>query len=144
MWILKWLPDWLFYVTLLIGVLGYLSTHLIKYIPIPQIYMYKTPIQLVSIALIVFGVFMAGAIHNEEAWLARVREMEAKVAAAEVKAAEENVKIVEKIATKTQVIKEKGDTIVKYVDREVVKYDNICVIPKEFVKAHNDAAEAPK
>jgi len=144
MWILKWLPDWIFYAILFLGIIGYTATYLLKFIPIPAIYMYKTPIQLVSIALIVFGVFMAGAIHNEEAWLARVREMEAKVAAAEVKAAEENVKIVEKIATKTQVIKEKGDTIVKYVDREVVKYDNICVIPKEFVKAHNDAAEAPK
>ena len=144
MWILNWLPDWIFYAILFLGIIGYTATYLLKFIPIPAIYMYKTPIQLVSIALIVFGVFMAGAIHNEEAWLARVREMEAKVAAAEVKAAEENVKIVEKIATKTQVIKEKGDTIVKYVDREVVKYDNICVIPKEFVKAHNDAAEAPK
>jgi len=144
MWILKWLPDWIFYAILFLGIIGYIATYLLRFIPIPAIYMYKTPIQLVSIALIVFGVFMAGAIHNEEAWLARVREMEAKVAAAEVKAAEENVKIVEKIATKTQVIKEKGDTIVKYVDREVVKYDNICVIPKEFVKAHNDAAEAPK
>ena len=79
MWILKWLPDWLFYVTLLIGVLGYLSTHLIKYIPIPQIYMYKTPIQLGSIALIVIGTFMTGAIYDNNAWLDRVKEMEEKV-----------------------------------------------------------------
>ena len=87
---------------------------------------------------------MTGAIHNEEAWRARVREMEAKVAEAQVKSAEENVKIVEKVVTKTQVIKEKANEIVKYVDREIVKYDNMCEIPKEFVKAVNDAAEPPK
>jgi hypothetical protein len=144
MWILKWLPDWIFYGILFVGVIGYAVTYLLKYIPIPAIYMYKTPIQLVSIFLIVFGVFMAGAIHNEEAWMARVREMEAKVAEAQVKSAEENVKIIEKVVTKTQVIKEKADATVKYIDREVVKYDNTCVIPKEFVKAHNDAAEQPK
>ncbi len=144
MWILKWLPDWLFYGILFIGIIGLATTYLLRFIPIPAIYVYKTPIQLVSIALIVFGVFMAGAIHNEEAWLARVRELEAKVAEAQVKSAEENVKIIEKITTKTQVIKEKGDNVVKYIDREVVKHDNGCVIPKEFVKAHNDAAEAPK
>ena len=103
MWILKWLPDWIFYGILFIGIIGYAATYLLKYIPIPAIYMYKTPIQLVSIALIVFGVFMAGAIHNEEAWIARVKEMEAKVAEAQAKAAEENVKIVEKVVTKTQV-----------------------------------------
>ena len=57
---------------------------------------------------------------------------------------EENVKIVEKVVTKTQVVKEKAQEVVKYVDREVVKYDNSCVIPKEFVKAVNDAAEPPK
>jgi uncharacterized protein YacL len=144
MWILKWLPDWLFYGILLIGLVGFFVTYLLKYIPLPAIYMYKTPIQMVSLVFIVFGVFMAGAIHNEEAWLARVRELEAKVAEAQVKSAEENVKIIEKITTKTQVIKEKGDNIVKYIDREVIKHDSTCAIPKEFVKAHNDAAEPPK
>lgn len=144
MWILKWLPDWIFYGILLTGLVGFFVTYLLKFIPIPAIYMYKTPIQMVSLVLIVIGVFMAGAIHNEEAWLARVREMEAKVAEAQVKSAEENIKIVEKVVTKTQVIKEKANEVVKYVDREVVKYDSRCEIPKEFVKAHNDAAEPPK
>lgn len=144
MWILKWLPDWIFYGILLTGLVGFFVTYLLKFIPIPAIYMYKTPIQMVSLVLIVIGVFMAGAIHNEEAWLARVREMEAKVAEAQVKSAEENIKLVEKVVTKTQVIKEKANEVVKYVDREVVKYDSRCEIPKEFVKAHNDAAEPPK
>lgn len=144
MWILKWLPDWIFYGILFLGVIGFAATYLLKFIPVPAIYMYKTPIQLVSIFFIVIGVFMAGAIHNEEAWLAKVRELEAKMAQAQVESAKENVKIVEKVVTKTQVIKEKANETVKYIDREVVKYDNTCVIPKEFVKAHNDAAEQPK
>ena len=144
MWILKWLPDWIFYGILFIGIIGYIATYLLRFIPIPAIYMYKTPIQLVSIALIVIGVFMSGAIHNETAWIERVKELEAKIAEAESRSAEENVKIVEKIVTKIQVIRDRTDVGIKYIDREVVKYDNTCVIPKEFVKAHNDAAEAPK
>jgi len=76
--------------------------------------------------------------------------MQDKVAAAEVQSKEENVKIVEKVVTKTQVIRTRGEDIIKYVDREVVKYDTKfapggeCEIPKEFIKALNDAAEAPK
>ena len=142
MWILHWLPNWIFYIILLTGLIGYAATYLLRFIP--SVYMYKTPIQLASIGLIVIGVFMAGAIQNEEAWIARVKEMEAKVAEAQAKSAEENTKIVEKIVTKTQVIKQKANDTVKYIDREVIKYDNTCVIPKEFIKAHNDAVEFSK
>ena len=144
MWILKWLPFWIFYAMFFAGVVGFLATYLIRFIPIPAIYMYKTPIQLVSVALIVIGVYMAGAISNEEAWLARVAELEVKVAESEAKAAQENTKIVEKIIYKDKIIKEKGDTIIKYVVDEITKYDNQCKIPQEFIKAHNEAAGSVK
>jgi predicted ATP-dependent protease len=144
MWILKWLPDWIFYVTLLAGVIGYLATYLIKYIPVPFVYMYKTPIQLGSIAAIVIGTFMTGAIYDNNAWLDRVHEMEAKVAKAEQESKEANTKIDNKTQEAKTKIVEKQVLIKQYVDREVTKYDNQCVIPKEFIKALNDAAEAPK
>jgi len=140
MWILKWLPDWIFYGLLLIGLLGYAVTYLLRFIPIPAIYIYKTPIQIVSIALVVIGTFMSGAIHEEAAWLARVKEMEEKVAEVEKKSEQTNTEIQTKVVTKTQVVKEKGEEIVKYVDREIVKYDSSCVIPKEVVDTINKAA----
>jgi hypothetical protein len=76
--------------------------------------------------------------------------METKVAEAEAKAAIENTKIVEKVVKKTEYITRRGQDIVQYVDREVVKYDTkfapggICEIPKEFIVAHNKAAEPVK
>jgi hypothetical protein len=151
MWMLQWLPNWIFYAVLLAGVFGLVASYLIRFLSfIPFLYVYKTPIQLGSIAAIVIGTFMAGAIYDNDAWEARVKEMEEKVAAAEVQSKEENIKIVEKVVNKVQIVKTRGQDIVKYVDREVVKYDTkfapggICEIPKEFIKAHNDAAEAPK
>jgi len=148
MWILQWLPDWLFYAIFFAGLLGLLVSYVMKFIPL--VYMYKTPIQVVSVLAIAIGTYMAGAISNEEAWQARVKEMEAKVAAAEIQSQKENVKIVEKVVTKTQIVRTRGQDIIKYVDREIVKYDTkfapggVCEIPKEFIKALNDAAEAPK
>ena len=150
MWILNWLPFWIFYAILGIGLIGLAVTYLLRFIPLPAIYIYKTPIQLISVALIVLGTFMSGAISNEEAWLAKVKELEAKVEAAQVESVEENVKIETKIVTKTQVIKQRGEDIIHFVDKEIVKYDTkflpggICEIPKEFIEAHNKAAEAPK
>jgi hypothetical protein len=138
MWILKWLPDWLFYVTLLVGVLGFLSTYLIRFIPIPQVYMYKTPIQLVSLVLVVLGTFMSGAIHDNNAWVDRVKEMEEKVAKAEQ---ESNDKINQQVEQTKEKIVEKQVILKQYVDREIVKYDNTCVIPKEFIDVYNKATD---
>ena len=142
MWILQWLPDWIFYGILVLGLLGFAATYLMRFLPIPGLYVHRTAIQIVSVVLVVIGTYMSGAISNEEAWRARVLEMEAKVAEAEAKAAKENVRIVEKVVYKTQVIKEKSDEIVKYIDREIVKYDSKCEIPKEVVTVINNAAES--
>ena len=144
MWLLNWLPDWIFYAVGLVGLVGLFSTYLLRFIPIPAIYMYKTPIQMVSIVLIGFATYMSGGIANEAKWNARVKEVEAKVAAAEVESAKQNVKIVEKVVKKTEYITRKGNDVIQYVDREIVKYDSSCVIPKEFVKAHNDATDLNK
>ena len=148
MWILQWLPDWIFYGIFFAGLLGLLATYVMKFIPF--VYVYRTPIQAVSILAIAIGTYMSGAISNEEAWQARVKEMEAKVAAAEIESQKENVKVVEKVVKKTEYITRRGQDIIQYVDREIVKYDTkfapggTCEIPKEFIKAINDAAEAPK
>lgn len=144
MWILKWMPFWIFYAAFFVGLLGFIATYLLRFVPVPALFMYKTPIQIVSAILMVLGVYMAGAISNEEAWLAKVKELEVKVAQAEAKSQEVNVQVVEKVVTKTQVVRERGKDIVQYVDREVVKYDSKCEIPKEAVTAVNQAAEGVK
>jgi hypothetical protein len=138
MWILQFLPNWIFYLLLFAGVAGFLVTHFVKILPQAKL------IQAASALVIFISIYMIGAISNNDAWLARVKEMEAKVAEAEAKSATTNTDIVEKIVTKTQIVKERGQDIVRYVDREVVKFDTTCIIPKEFVSAHNRAAEAPK
>ena len=141
MWILEWLPSWIFYGILFLGLIGFLITYLLKFIPIGALYVYRTPIQIVSVILIVIGVYMAGSIANNEAWEAKVNEVQAKLAEAEARGAIETVKIVEKVVVQQKVIKERGKDIVQYVDREVVKFDNKCEIPPAFVEVHNKAAE---
>ena len=76
--------------------------------------------------------------------------MEAKVAQAEAKSANTNVEIQEKIVEKTKVIREKGRDIIKYVDKEVIKKEEIikyvenCPVPKEIIDLHNQATELNK
>lgn len=140
MWILKFLPDWIFYGIFLVGLIGFAITYLFKYIPIPFIFVYRKPIQIGSVLAIIFGTFMSGAIHDNQAWLDRVKEMEAKVAKAEEESKVANQKIDNKVEAAKQKIVQKQVIVKQYIDREIVKYDNSCVIPKEFVEVHNKAA----
>lgn len=144
MWVLNFLPNWIFYGILGIGVVGLMVTYLLRFIPVPMLYMYRTPIQLVSIALIVFGVYMAGAISNEEAWKARVAELEKEYAESQVVTEKVNTEVVTKYITKREVVHQKGEEIVRYIDREIVKYNEVCKLPAEIIKIHNDAAQGPK
>lgn len=142
MWVLNFLPDWFFYIVLLAGVGGLIASYLMKFIPF--VYMYRTPIQIGSVLAIVIGTFMLGAAWNDEEWRRRVAEMEQKVAAAELKSAEENVKIVTKIVNKIEIVRIKGEETIKYIDKEIIKYNDRCEIPNEVVDVLNNAAEQPK
>ena len=152
MFILHFLPDavilWICNIVLLAGILLTVAAFFIRRIPI--INQYRIPAQVLGIALLVMGVYWRGGSAIEMEWRERVAEVEARVAAAEAASKEENVKIVTKVVTKTQVIRTRGETITKYIDREIVRYDEkfakggVCEIPQEFIKAHNSAAEAPK
>jgi len=145
MWILEWLPNWVFGAIFFGGFVGLLATYALKFIPFLSTY--RIPIQLLSVIALCFGTYMLGAIADNNAWLAKVKDVEAKVAEVQVQSAKENIKIVEKVVKKLEIVRIQGAEVIKYVDREVVKYDTkfapggICEIPKEFFIAHDDAAK---
>ena len=148
MWIMSFLPLWIFHLLFFIGVIALAASLLLKSIPLLN--QYRIPVQIGAILVILLATWFEGAISCQESWEARVREMEAKVAKAEQESKETNTVIQEKVVKQIQIVKTRGDEIIKYVDREIVKYDTKfapggqCEIPAEFIKAHNDAAERIK
>lgn len=145
MWILHYLPDslilWFTNILLGIGVLVTVAAFFVKFVPL--INRYRIPAQILGIFLLTAGVYFRGGYGVEMAWRDRVAEVEEKLKQVEAQSQEENAKIQTKYINRQNVIQLRGKTITEYVDREVVKYDNTCVIPKEFISAHNQAAEAP-
>lgn len=148
MWILSFLPEWAFHLMLGIGILGTVAGFVLGMIPF--IKQYVIPVRIISLLILILAVYLEGGLADNKIWEARIKEMEVKVAEAEAKSAKENVKIVEKIVRKTQIVRIRGEDIIKYVEKEIVKYDEKfaaggqCELPKEFIKAINDAAEEPK
>lgn len=151
MWLLHFLPDSLLHfvvnTVLLTGVVGSLLffvvlNRLLRFAPALAPY-YRMG-QAVSATLLVAGVYFSGGTAAEDAWRERVREMEARVTVAEQAAAEANQKLEQKVEQKVKVVRERGRTVTQYIQTEIVKRDNQCQIPQEFVRAHNMAAERVK
>ena len=142
MWIINLIPTWMPYAGLFIGALTILvTTFLADTIPV----IYNLPLRLAALLLCIFGVWFHGYSTTQEVWEAKVKEVQLELEKIHVESQTENIKLVEKVVTKTKIVKERGDDIVKYVDREIVKYDvkfapgGECEIPSEFITAHNSA-----
>jgi hypothetical protein len=128
------------------GVIGTVVGFVLGMIPFVKTYI--IPIRILSLLLLSAALYLEGGIADNLIWQARVKEVEAKLAIAEAKSQEQNVKIVERIVKKTKKIQGKSRTIIEYVDREVVKnqdvikYVEMCpAIPEPILKAVNDAAK---
>ena len=148
MWILYLLPSWYTHAVPALGLALILVSMFLKVIPF--ISTYYIPLRIIGLVTLLFGIFFEGVMYSGKDLHDKIKELEAKVAAAEAKSAEVNTKIVEKIVTKQKIVKERGEDIIKYVDKEIIKYDvkfapgGQCEIPKEFINIHNKAAEEIK
>lgn len=160
-WMLSLIPDsvlvYLYSLILIAGLLGLAVGKIIKWVP--GISPYRIPIKILGGILTVLGIFLFGGYGVEMSWRSKVAEMQSKVDAAQAQAALANRSIQTDINDKTNEVKEKTKTIVKYIDRwqtkeilkevqgpervrveEVIKYIESCPVPKEFIDIHNDAA----
>jgi hypothetical protein len=144
MWIFEWLPDAVTHIIFLTGALGVFAGFVLTFIPFVK--QYKIAIQIASIFIFALGVYLEGGLADNKEWTARVKELEAKIAVAEEKSKTANVVVEEKIVTQTQIVKQKGKDIIQYIDREVVKNNDVvkyvenCPVPKSIIDTHNQAA----
>lgn len=137
-WIFKIIPDWSWWLLIIAGITGFLASYF------PLLKPYKLLLKILSSTVILATIFVLGMLHSERAWQQAAAALEEKVAVAEAKSQQVNTVVEEKLVTRTKVVRERGEQVVKYIEREVSKHDSECVIPPEFIRAHNMAAEAPK
>jgi hypothetical protein len=148
MWLLHLLPDsliaWVVNTILIAGAVTTVAGFFVRFIPFVNTY--RIPVQIAGILLLTTGVYFHGGYTTEMAWRERVREVEAKLAAAETRSAEVNTEIVTRVVTQTKIVRERGNDIIRYVDREVVRDQEVikfvenCPIPDVIVNTHNAAA----
>lgn len=135
MWLLDFIPSWTFAALLVLGLAAFAVSSVLKTLPYVQYVRYS------SIAVVVVALYLCGAAANHKAWKDKASALEKQVLELQAKSSDANTKIVTKVLTKQQIVREKSDEIIKYVDREIIKYDQSCILPKEVVQAHNKAAK---
>ena len=138
MWFFDFIPETLFYLLFLCSGIGYAIS---LFLPHPVL---QKQVKIASVVALGISIYLLGMLYVNNSWKAKAAKLQQQVAELEAKSSETNTQIETKIVTKTQIVKQRGDDVIKYVDREIVKINNNCVIPKEFVQAHNQSAEQPK
>ena len=142
-WMLSLIPDslfiWITYILFGIGIVLYVASKLVVWIPMMG--QYKLPAELVGVVFLVVGSYLFGSYGTEMIWRNRVAELESKVKVAEEKSQQVNTVIETKIVTKIKVVKENV-----YVNREIIKevagkqLDAQCTLPKSTVSLHDSAS----
>lgn len=139
MWILAFLPDFVFHLSVIVGILALVASFFFTFIPFVS--QYKLPLQIGAIVVLVFGLYFEGAISNEASWKLKVAEAERQVLEMKAKSAEANTKLVEKMAENDKLRKEKKNETTKVITQVVTQYDNKCELSNAFVQLHNSASK---
>ena len=141
MWILSYLPTWIFYAITVIGILGLISSYVLGMIPL--ITQYKLPLQIISVVVIAFGVFIIGGVENELSWQAKVKELEAQVAVATAKSNETNTIIQQKVITKIQIVKQQVEVVKREIEVQKEYINTDCKVNPTAVDLYNKAVADP-
>ena len=143
MWIFTVAPEFAIHLVFALGVLGLVASFIVGLIPAMK--PYKLAVQIASLVILCLGVYLEGGLSDYKEWEFKANELKAKIASMEKDMANSDTKVVEKVVVQKQVVREKGKDVIRYVDREIVKYDEKfipggdCALPLEFFKAYNES-----
>lgn len=138
-WLLQLIPDgifvWLTYLLFAAGVVLYVASKLVSWIPLMG--QYRLPAELVGVVAVVIAAYFYGGVSYRE----QISEMKQRVQIAEEKSQQVNTVIETKIIEKVKVVKENV-----YITREIVKevagkqLDAQCSLPRSTVSLHDSAS----
>jgi hypothetical protein len=138
-WLLQLIPDgifvWLTYLLFAAGVILYVASKLVSWIPLMG--RYRFPAELVGVLALVISAYFYGGVSYRE----QIAEMKQQVRIAEEKSQQVNTVIETKIIEKVKVVKENV-----YITREIVKevagrqLDAQCSLPQSTISLHDSAS----
>lgn len=140
MWLINWLPYWVFYLVLIVGVLGIVASYVLK--AIPFVGAHAMGIQVAGILLTILGVWFAGGIAKDREYQERITDLKLQVAKAEKEAAEANAKIEYVYVDRIKVVEKIKYEVIGSIRQNSNELDANCKISPKAVEILNQSAEA--
>ena len=137
MWIVNFLPDFIFHILLLIGLLGLVASIVLD--SVPFISTNAKAIQLASAVVLAIALYFEGAISDNTAWVDRVHQMEKKVAEAEAKSADANTKLVTEMAKNREKIAANQQAVKQAIQQNIQAINRQCKLTDISVEMYNQA-----
>lgn len=141
MWLLNFLPNFIFDLLMLIGVLGVAASLILK--SIPFISKYNIPILIASIFITTIAAWYNGAIAKDIEYKLAIEDMKLKVAESEKQAAEANAQIEYIFIDRIQPIKDVQVVVQEKIKNVAVNIDDNCKITIDTIDILNSAAQRP-
>ena len=141
MFLLNWLPNFVFHIILLIGILGIIASFVLQFIPFVS--KYTIPIQVISIVLTVIGVWYEGGIAKDREYREAILAMEVKVAESEKRAVEASAKIEYVFVDKIKTVKDVQVVVQEKIRDVAIKIDDQCKISTDVIDILNESAKRP-
>jgi hypothetical protein len=138
-WLLQLIPDgifvWITYLLFAAGVVLYVASKLVSWIPLMG--QYRFPAELAGVVALVIAAYFYGGVSYRE----QIAELKQQVRIAEEKSQQVNTVIETKIIEKIKVVKQNV-----YITREIVKevagqqLDAQCSLPQSTISLHDSAS----
>jgi hypothetical protein len=144
MWTLLpgWLTHWIVNIMLVAGAAGLLANWVGRWIPFFGDY--ARFLKPLGIVLLLGGVYLKGGEANNDMWLAKIADLEAKVKVSEQQSRDANTKLSTAVKEKNQVIQESKAAIQGRLKRDAAKIDAECKLDPEAVEILNESAKDVK
>lgn len=140
MWLLNFIPNFVIHLAVIAGLaLLLIDIFFSDWIPV----LYRVPAQILAVVLLAGSLWLEGANYNQQVWMDRVAELEAKVKIAEEKSAQVNTQIEYKFIDKVKVVHDTQVVIQERIKEVEKVIDAKCEVPKEAIELLNQAAQTP-
>ncbi len=139
MWVLSFLPEWVFHLMLCIGLLGTVGGWVLK--KFPTLSAHSPLIQITGIVLLIVSIWYEGGIAKDAEYRLKIAELSQKASEAEAKAAEANAQIEYIYVNKVQKIKDVQIVIKERVIKDASAIDKNCKVSPEAISLLNASAK---
>lgn len=148
MFLIKYLPNFIFHTVFTLSLLVVIILLIIDNIPflsklvfskIPTFDLYTKFAKIIFGTLLVLFSYFEGGIAKQEDYENKLKELQLQIEAKEKESQDINKRVYNNLHNKVEKVKEKQRVITKTIIKTIKKYDKVCPVPRDVVRVLNDS-----